>query len=271
MADELKIYLGHNDNGEVNPAILWDASKAFLRGKTIAKSARLKKVKAEKLLGLQKQLKNLEQAHSISKDADILEQMRPVKQEIDKILSEENEKKLRFMKQRYYKAGPKASKLLAWRLMKKQAESTIHRIRDPLTNKVITKLEGIQKAFETYYKSLYTQSDKADESTIQTFLTSLDLPSIGKDQNEKLLAEISTEETDAISGLRTNKSAGCDGFPSEWYKCMKESLLPLLKSSFNYIFNGGALPPSWREHLYQSYQKRERIKQNVKAIDQSVF
>lgn len=202
MADELKIYLEHNDNGEVNPAILWDASKAYLRGKIIAKSARLKKIKTEKLLGLQTQLKNLEQVHSISKDANILEQMRPVKQEIDKILSEEIEKKLRFMKQSYYEAGPKASKLLAWRLRKKQAESTVNRIRDPLTNRVSTKLEGIQKAFETYYKSLYTQSDKADELTIQTFLASLDLPSIGKVQNEKLLSEISTEEIDcATSGL----------------------------------------------------------------------
>lgn len=35
-----------------------------------------------------------------------------------------------------------------------------------------------------------------------------------KDQNEKLVSEISTEEIDsAISGLRTNKSAGWDAFP----------------------------------------------------------
>lgn len=66
------------------------------------------------MLGLQKHLKNLEQAHSISKDSSILKQMRPVKQESDKILNEEIEKTLRFMKQSYYEAGPKASKLLAW-------------------------------------------------------------------------------------------------------------------------------------------------------------
>lgn len=78
--------------------------------------------------------------------------MRPVKQVIDKILSEEIERKLRLMKQRHYEAGSKASKLLAWRLRKQEAENTIHKIRDPLTNKITTKLEGIQKAFVTYYK-----------------------------------------------------------------------------------------------------------------------
>lgn len=93
MTAELKTYLEFNDNGEVNLAILWDASKAFLRGKIIALSAELKKIKAKRLSDLQEKLKCLEQVHSINKDSSTLEQMRPVKQEIDKILIEEIEKK----------------------------------------------------------------------------------------------------------------------------------------------------------------------------------
>ena len=42
MAKELETYLEHNDNGAVSPAILWDAAKAFLRGKILTKCARLK-------------------------------------------------------------------------------------------------------------------------------------------------------------------------------------------------------------------------------------
>lgn len=86
----------------------------------------------------------------MNNDPSILEQMRPVKQENNNILSEEIEKRLQFMKQKYYKAGTKASKLLAWRLRKQQAEHTIHQIREPSMNKITTKLEGIQKAFEKY-------------------------------------------------------------------------------------------------------------------------
>lgn len=33
-----------------------------------------------------------------------------------------------------------------------------------------------------------------------------------------------------------------DGFPPEWYMFMKEQLLPLLQSYFNYILKEGSLP-----------------------------
>ena len=135
---------------ETSHPILWDAAKAFLRGKIIAKCARLKKIRHKKLSDLQKQLKNLEQRPTTNYDPFLREQMRPVKQEIDKILSEENERKLKFLKQRYYEAGPEASKMLAWRIRKQQAENSIHKMRDPITNKVTTKLEEIQNAFEKY-------------------------------------------------------------------------------------------------------------------------
>ena len=57
----------------------------------------------------------------------------------------ESEKKIRFMKQRYYEAGPKVAKLLTCRLCKQEAERSIYKVRHPLTNETRTKLEGIQK------------------------------------------------------------------------------------------------------------------------------
>lgn len=49
MVTELRIYLQENDNGDVNPSILWDASKAILRGKIIARTAMLKKDKSSNI------------------------------------------------------------------------------------------------------------------------------------------------------------------------------------------------------------------------------
>lgn len=152
------------------------------------------------------------------------------------------------MKQRFYEAGPKATKLLAWRLRKQQAERAIYKIKDPVTNKILNTLDGIQRAFETYYKSLYTQSDKTNRDTIEKFLNSLDLPSLGVEQNKVLTSRITLEEIDkAISSLNSNKTPGTDGFPPEWYKAMRKTLLPLLETCFNYILKEGALPPSWSE------------------------
>ena len=43
IREEIKRYIEENDNGEVNPAILWDGMKAVIRGKLIALTALQKK------------------------------------------------------------------------------------------------------------------------------------------------------------------------------------------------------------------------------------
>lgn len=66
MGGELKEFLEHNDNGEVSPAILWDAAKAFLRGRIITQTAFLKKLKSKQLLELEVKLRDLERLHGSS-------------------------------------------------------------------------------------------------------------------------------------------------------------------------------------------------------------
>lgn len=53
ITSELDLYIQENDTDEVNPAILWDAAKAVLRGSIIAKTSLLKKLKNKKLFDLQ--------------------------------------------------------------------------------------------------------------------------------------------------------------------------------------------------------------------------
>lgn len=144
-------------------------------------------MKAQRLLDLQKQLLDLEQQHRKNKDPQLLLQMRPIKQEIDKIYCDEIEKKLRFTKQRYYEAGSKASKLLAWKLRKQQSENAVFMIKDPVSKKITQELDGIQKAFEHFYQSLYAQPTPFDFDKVEEFLNQLDLPSLGKIHNDKIM------------------------------------------------------------------------------------
>lgn len=137
----------------------------------------LKKTKAQNLLRLQEKLRGLEQVHIDNKEPSIIHQTRNVKQEMDKILSEEVEKNIRFMKQRYYEAGPKACRL---------------REQDyrPCYTSNYSNLDDIQNAFETYYQSLYSQSAQVDRHFIVEFLNSLDLPMLGKEVNDKLVSPV---------------------------------------------------------------------------------
>uniref|UniRef100_A0A671X3M3 Reverse transcriptase domain-containing protein n=1 Tax=Sparus aurata TaxID=8175 RepID=A0A671X3M3_SPAAU len=56
-----------------------------------------------------------------------------------------------------------------------------------------------------------------------------------------------------------------DGFPPEWYKSMKDHLLPYLESSFNYILKGGSLPPSWREAFISVIPKEGKDRVDCKG------
>ena len=110
---EIQRYVRENDNGEVSPSVLWDACKAVIRGKLIAKSVYLKRLKQEKLNKLESDLKKLETEHKNNMDEKINQEIIRIKTEINDILAQEIQKKLLYMKQRYYEAGSKSAKLLA--------------------------------------------------------------------------------------------------------------------------------------------------------------
>lgn len=124
---------------------------------------------------------------------------------------EEIEKQLKCTKQRYYETGHRAMKLLSWRIRKQCVKSTIYKIRNPKTQKICSESKDIQHAFELYYKDLYAQLAKEETTTTEIFLSSLDLTSIGEQQNKEIMAEITAEELHkAISRLKANKALGSD-------------------------------------------------------------
>lgn len=245
---EFQEYMTHNDNGAVSPSTLWDAAKAVIRGKLMRWSSQKKKEKERQIKDLIEKLKSLEKKHMENNDTRILNDIMETKQILNSLYENQVEKRAKLIKQNFYENGPKSKKLLAWRIRKQQAERFIHKVRDPRTNEMYHNLDDIQKAFETYYTKLYAQPRTTESAVISSFLTSLDLPSIGTEQNKILTREITDDEINkAISRLKTNKMPGADGYPSEWYKTFRETITPILKDCFNYVLGGGETPVSWRQ------------------------
>lgn len=135
MKTEINMYLENNDNGEVSPPILWDACKAVMRGKIIATTSLLKKIRQERLNKLQQHLEELQRQHMRNLDSKVKKEIKKTQEEINDLYMQETQKKFIFTKQKYYEVGGKSTKLLAYRLCKKQADNLIYKIRNPITKK----------------------------------------------------------------------------------------------------------------------------------------
>lgn len=256
---DIESYLTDNDNGETDPAILWDALKAVIRGKLIAISSTMKKERTARYKQLMTKLKSLEQKHKKKTEQGTQNQMIAVRKEIAELLEQEVEKKARYFKQSYYESGPKAAKLLARRLRKQQADIAVHKLHDPKTNQLKYKAEEIETIFKDYYKDLYTHSSAAKEDDIRVFLDKLNLPKIGKTQNERITEEITMDEINrAIGKSKTNKTPGSDGFIAEFFKKLGEVLIPILHNTFNWVLQNGSTPPSWKEAVITVLPKPQK-------------
>ena len=250
LKQEINTYLELNDNGEVTPDILWDTLKAVMRGKIISITSHMKKVRVQKLKDLEGELKQLQREHSRNLDEQIKQELDKIKKQIQDMSTQEIQNKLTFLKQRYYEVGGKATKLLAYKLRKQQADNTIHKIRHPELRTMQYGLKNIQENFENYYKTLYSQPPKDNDLEMDTFFASIRLPSVSEEENKTLISDITIEELNsAISRLKASKSPGTDGFTAEWYKALREQMAPILLRTFNWVLQEKKIPPSWKEAI----------------------
>lgn len=74
--EEIKRYIKENDNGEVNPAILWDGMKAVIRGKLIALSTSQKKARLAMYKNKVEKLQELEKKHKNAENQSVLQQIK---------------------------------------------------------------------------------------------------------------------------------------------------------------------------------------------------
>uniref|UniRef100_A0A8C7WVF4 Reverse transcriptase domain-containing protein n=2 Tax=Oryzias sinensis TaxID=183150 RepID=A0A8C7WVF4_9TELE len=261
ITKEISDFLKINENGEVSFPILWDTLKAGKRGKIISMAFHRKKMRNRKAEELQKKLTQLESKHKKNPLTSTLQQLKEVRNEIHNLSTQEIKKKLMYLKQKYYEGGSKSMKILAWKLKKKIADSTVSKIKHQETGNIMTKLSEMHGAFEAFYKNLYSKVTGWTEDEIDHFLNSINLPTLNEEQNERMTAEVTEMELrKAISHLKTNKSPGSDGFTAEWYKEFKDELIPIMLQTFNWVLKKSQIPPSWNDAIISANPKEGKDK-----------
>uniref|UniRef100_A0A3P8NIL1 exodeoxyribonuclease III n=1 Tax=Astatotilapia calliptera TaxID=8154 RepID=A0A3P8NIL1_ASTCA len=174
---ELNTYLELNTTPEISPLTLWDCAKAYIRGRIISFASARKKRKEARRCELEAKIRYLEQQHKKAQTATLLSDLKMLRSELDSLLNEKIEGNLRFIKQKYYEQGSRASRLLAIRLRKQQTRSMVQKLKSDQT--LITKPNQIASCFANFFESLYKNSDTCkDDNTLSDFLEKINLKTL---------------------------------------------------------------------------------------------
>ena len=248
IRETIKEYLSLNDNTETSVATQWEALKAVVRGRCMAISASMNKVRKQKREELEQETRALEQEHKRTGARRIFRTLQTLRKELKALDWEAAEYALLRTRQRYHVSGNKAGRLLAQKLRAKAVREQIRELVTATGQPLLQETE-IREEFRTFYSELYTR-EKVDTEHIQQYLEGVDLPRLTEKEAGRLEAEIRPEEViTAISRMPAGKAPGNDGYTAAYYKQFSGNLTPMLVKLFNSFVTEGGYPPTMREAI----------------------
>lgn len=245
-----------NEGSISDTGVMWDAFKAYVRGRLIQYSALVKRAETKQMMKLEQDIKGLEKEHMQRPDPDIWRSLNKLKLDLNNISQKKAEFALFCTKQRYYEQGERAGKLLAHRAKQLQTQNIIPSVYDKY-NKLITNKNETNEVFRTFYSELYTSQGPVDKGKIESFFSSINMPSLTEAQRDSLEGDISIEEIQqAIMSLSSGKAPGNDGFTSDFYKKFMNELAPRLQTVYQEALQKGKLPESMRAAVITLLHKK---------------
>ena len=204
IKEEIKKYLETNDNETTMIQNLWDAAKAFLRGKVIAIQAHLKKQEKSQINNLTLHLKQQEKEEQRKPKVIRWKEIIKIRAEINEIETKKTIAKMNKTKSWFSEKINKIDKLLA-RLIKKKSESAqINKIRNE-KGEITTGTAEIQSIIRDYYKQLYANKMDNLEET-DKFVKMSNLPRLNQEELEYINRPITGSEIGTVTkNLPTHK------------------------------------------------------------------
>uniref|UniRef100_A0A803SLC5 Reverse transcriptase domain-containing protein n=1 Tax=Anolis carolinensis TaxID=28377 RepID=A0A803SLC5_ANOCA len=260
----LEEYFKLNRQEDTPIDIIWDASKAYIRGFLIEHNARMNRLRKAKHTKILKEIDKLESELKVKpRDKEIKLKIEIAKKEWDALQVEEMGKKLKYIKQYNFENANKVGKWLARRLAKKRQANIISKIKDG--GNVYYNNEGIGKQFIKFYEKLYSE-DKISKDKVTQYLGKQEIPRITEDQREILNRKITNEEIyRAIQRTPPNKAPGPDGFTMRYYRIFQETLVKPLQQVMNKALEEGKIPATWKEANITLLPKDKADSTNVKS------
>ncbi len=153
---------------------------------------------------LEKKIEELENKHKASGETSVLKTLQETRTAMNEFLNLKVEKILSILRQRTFDGGPRAAKVLAYKL----------KFIDKKSKELITGRREIANTFTKYYQDLYDAAhDNLNKDRLMQFFQKIKLPKATEEQNTMLTKTMWEEEICShINKLKTCKSPGSDRF-----------------------------------------------------------
>ncbi|XP_063806265.1 oocyte zinc finger protein XlCOF7.1-like [Pseudophryne corroboree] len=257
----LSLYIETNTPAETSVFTHWCALKAVVRGAAIQVAAYIRRTSRQKQAELEARLTDLDVSLKLNPfNKTIYRELTRVRDELNKLELTEARKNLFRLRQKFYVQGDRAGRMLARKLRGKTAKERVKYIINS-NNIKITDPSDIANSFASYYSSLYnlkddTSTPQPTPANIAAFLNDVNLPSIDPDTLQTLNQPWTQKEiTQAIDSLPKDKAPGPDGFINNFYKCFKDTLVPVLDGVYNHASSIGNFPGEMLEARVVAFPK----------------
>ena len=158
----------------------------------------------------------------------------------------------------YIAKGERSNKYFLGLEKQRQAKKVIHEIRDK-DNLLVTDENNILDVVRLFYKDLYT-SEKPDGESIKIYLENTNVQN-SLNETEKEICDgvlTKTECTNAIKGMKKNKSPGLDGLTVEFYEHFWNILGDAVLDALNEGYIEGEMSESQKIGLLSLIYKKRR-------------
>uniref|UniRef100_A0A670IED3 Reverse transcriptase domain-containing protein n=1 Tax=Podarcis muralis TaxID=64176 RepID=A0A670IED3_PODMU len=261
---KLTDYFADNCDKGTKISVVWDASKAVIRGYFIQQNAIKNKNREKGKKEILEQIMDNEQKLIQKPNCQkIKENIKILQAQFATIINREVEWNIKKLRQKNFEFSNKSGKWLAWQIKKRKEQGTINKIT--AEGEEITDPRRIRKEFLDYYRSLYKNKERNNLRKIERFLKDKEVQKIPIDKKRRLNTPIEKEEIeDVIKELKRGKAPGPDGFTVGYYKEMKSILVSPLKETMNNILKKGEIPETWKEALIMFIPKQDADLTQVK-------
>lgn len=119
FSTEFTAFYDINTQTTKDSSLLWETSKAYIRGLILSFSASKRSKKNETQRQLEKTSKEKEVKYIKTADRTLLGEISALRCAVDSLLTQDDEYKMRFVRQKFYEHGDKTGRLLAYLTKKK--------------------------------------------------------------------------------------------------------------------------------------------------------